>query len=163
MIAESSNIINDNETVVRLISSEWIEDGYLLDAAFALAPKENYLSVLRPIISTFKEDLCYLVELHEDFKYDENHCQVASLNVNDVRSIKIINGSDVLNIDVVVEPRDKKLKSHAGIIVKSNDQYVINGRNLNDSIPKDISADDILQEIQSDLREIAMLDKYPID
>lgn len=161
MTEESSNI-NDAENVVRLISSEWIEDGYLLNAAFALTPRENYLSVLRPIIESFNNDLLFLVTKHKEFKSDDNHCQTALLEVGDIRNIKIENGTEILNIDVAVEPRDKNLKSHAGIIVKSNGQVVVHGRKLNDSIPKDISADDILQEIQLELREISCLKQYRI-
>lgn len=161
MTEESLNI-DDAENVVRLISSEWIEDGCLLNAAFALTPKEKYLSVLRPIIETFNEDILLLTTKHEEFKSDDSHCQTALLKVGAIRNIKIDNGNEILNIDVAVEPRDKRIKSHAGIIVKSNGQVVVHGRKLNDSIPKDVSADDILQEVQLELREISSLKQYRI-
>ena len=96
MTEESLNI-DDAENVVRLISSEWIEDGCLLNAAFALTPKEKYLSVLRPIIETFNEDILLLTTKHEEFKSDDSHCQTALLKVGAIRNIKIDNGNEILN------------------------------------------------------------------
>lgn len=155
------NIVLDNEDVARLVCPEWIEDGILLDAAFALAPKETYLSVMRPIIPTYHEDANNFIKKHKHFSIDGKTYSRAMLNVNKIRNIKIVSdGDEELNIDVVVEPRNAQTKSHAGIIVKTNEEYIVRGRGiLNKSIPVGISADDILQEIQFKLNGIAKLER----
>ena len=63
---EKKNMVADDEQVARIISHEWVIDGELQLAAFALAPRETYLSVNRPIVETYDEDVlqsCLLIQV----------------------------------------------------------------------------------------------------
>ena len=56
-VEENKNNVADDEQVARIVSLEWVIDGELQLAAFALAPRETYLSVNRPIVETYDEDV----------------------------------------------------------------------------------------------------------
>ena len=49
--------VPSEEDVVRLVSSEWMVRGVLQPVAFTLNYGESYLSVNRPAVDTFKEDV----------------------------------------------------------------------------------------------------------
>ena len=61
---EKNSMVADDEQVARIVSHEWVIDGELQLAAFALAPRETYLSVNRPIIDTYDEDVLQFVSAH---------------------------------------------------------------------------------------------------
>ncbi len=153
--------VSSEEKIARIVSNEWILDGELLITAFALAPKETYLSVNRPIIDTYESDVREFVSKHVDFQYDNGasyHCAI--MNVGEVRNIDVVFNDIKLNVNVEVEPRDSHTKSHAGIFVKTAQQNVIHGRELfGGSVPAGISADDILHEVRWALHDIAELQK----
>ena len=155
------NIVSSEEKIARLISKEWILDSELLVTAFALAPKETYLSVNRTSIDTYESDVRDFVSKHTNFQSDNNSTyNRALMNVGDVRNIDVVFNNEKLDVDVEVEPRDAHTKSHAGIFVRTEKQTIINGRELfKGTVPEGISAEKILQEVQWALKDIAELQK----
>ena len=153
--------VSSEEKIARIIRNEWIMDGELLITAFALAPQETYLSVNRPAIDTYENDVREFISKHFDFQCDSGTSyNRALMSVGDVRDIDIVFNEDKLNVDVEVEPRDSHTKSHAGIFVRTGKQNIIHGRELFDgSVPAGISADDILHEVRWALHDIAELQK----
>ena len=155
------NTVSSDEKIARIIRNEWISDGELLITAFALAPKETYLSVNRPTVETYKNDVREFVSKHPDYQCDNRTSyNRALMNVGDVRNIDIQFNGKKLNVDVEVEPRDSHTKSHAGIFVRTENQNVIHGRELfGGSVPPGVSSDDILHEVRWALYDIAELQK----
>ena len=153
--------VSSEEKIARIIRNEWIMDGELLITAFALAPKETYLSVNRPAIDTYENDVREFISKHFDFQSDSGTSyNRALMSVGDVRDIDIVFNEDKLNVDVEVEPRDSHTKSHAGIFVRTGKHNIIHGRELFDgSVPAGISADDILHEVRWALHDIAEVQK----
>ena len=83
-------LVSDNEDIARIVSSEWIVDGELQQTAFTLNPKETYLSVNRPSINTYDDDVRSFVSAHEKFQFDNGKSyRRAMLTVLDVRNIKV--------------------------------------------------------------------------
>ena len=154
-----NNIVASDEKIARLISKEWILDGNLLVTAFALAPKETYLSVNRLAVDSYESDVREFVSKHANFQGDNvSTYNRALLNVGDVRNIDVVFDNEKLDVDVDVEPRDIHTKSHAGIFVRTDKQTVIIGRELfKGSVPEGVSAENILQEVQWSLKDIAEL------
>ena len=63
-----------------------------------------------------------------------------------------------LNANVEVEPRDSHTKSHAGIFVRVDGKNVVHGRQLPEGqLPDNVSEEDLLQQVQWDLLELAEL------
>ena len=155
------NVVSSDENIARIIRNEWISDGELLITAFALAPKETYLSVNRPAVESYQNDVREFISKHSDYQCNNNTTyNRAFMNVGDVRNIDIQLNGNKLNVDVEVEPRDMHTKSHAGIFVKTEKQNVIQDRELfSGSVPAGISADDILHEVRWALYDIAELQK----
>ncbi|MBQ4406063.1 MAG: hypothetical protein II852_03535 [Bacteroidales bacterium] len=155
------NVVSSDENIARIIRNEWISDGELLITAFALAPKETYLSVNRPSVESYQNDVREFISKHPDYQSNNNTTyNRALMNVGDVRNIDIQFNGKKLNVDVEVEPRDSHTKSHAGIFVRTEKQNVIHGRELfGESVPAGISADDILHEVRWALYDIAELQK----
>ena len=156
-----NSTVSSEENIARIIRNEWISDGALLITAFALAPKETYLSVNRPAVETYKDDVREFVSKHSDYQCNDGaYYNRALLNVGKVRNIDIQFDGNKLDVDVEVEPRDSHTKSHAGIFVKTEKQNIIHGRDLfNTTVPAGISADDILHEVRWALYDIAELQK----
>jgi len=155
------NVVSSDENIARIIRNEWISDGELLITAFALAPKETYLSVNRPSVESYQNDVREFISKHPDYQ-SNNYTTYnrALMNVGEVRNIDIQFNGKKLNVDVEVEPRDSHTKSHAGIFVRTEKQNVIHGRELfGGSVPAGISADDILHEVRWALYDIAELQK----
>lgn len=61
------DIVQDSEKVARLIDNEWVVNGKLQLSAFALRPKETYISVNRLSIPSFNEDVRSFVSQHPSF------------------------------------------------------------------------------------------------
>ena len=160
MIAVTELVVSDEEQVARIISREWMTDGILLPIAFAFRQNETYLSVNRLCIDSYNKDVKWFVDSHENFQTssDDSYYR-ALLNVGDVRSIKVTNEGEPLELTVEVEPRDFRLKSHAGIFTR------VSGKNLkvgdllvSSTLKKGISADVILLAVRSRLLDMARLE-----
>ena len=82
--------VADHEDVVRLLSTEWIVDSVLSNAAFTLRPNETYISVNRPAIASYDEDVAVFIEKHPSFAYnaEETYYMLALLHVSDIRRIQ---------------------------------------------------------------------------
>ena len=153
------NKVEDSESVARIVSSEWIVDGVLQQTAFMLNPKETYLSVNRPYIESYDDDVFKFVSSHEDFLFEERAYKRALLSVSDIRNIKVLDeAQQLLNINVEVEPRDVHTKSHAGIFVRSGSTNITLDRKTPESATsKAVSADMVLQEVRWELLDLAQL------
>lgn len=153
-------LIDDSEDIARIVSSEWIVDGQLQQTAFTLNPNETYLSVNRPLIDTYDDDVRSFVSTHEKFKFNEGTSyKRALLSVSEVRAIQMFDDkNEKLNIDVEVEPRAAHTKSHAGIFVRSGATNIIPNRQVPEELAsKVLSSDIILQDVRWELLELAEL------
>ena len=56
---------------MRILHPEWIEDGVLLHEAFMLNIGETYLSVNRPAVESFTEDVAGFLDRHSDYFFTE--------------------------------------------------------------------------------------------
>ena len=89
-VVEKKNIVADDEQVARIVSHEWVIDGELQLTAFALAPRETYLSVNRPIVETYDEDVLQFVSTHPYYLDEKNQSyKRALLEVKGVRAISV--------------------------------------------------------------------------
>jgi len=153
------NIIDSKENVARLLSNEWLVEGEVSVDAFALAPKETYLSVNRPSVPTYEADVRKFVSSHREYLFAENNEMVfsaAMMNVGDIRGIIVDVDGSSMDLDVEIEARDAHTKSHAGIFVRSHGENIVRGRSImSASVPKGVSSDDILMEVQWCLKDIA--------
>ncbi len=122
----SVRIVDDNEVIARILHKDWVVDGQLQVFAFVLRPNESYISVNRPSIETFKEDVSDFVGNHPEFRSSEEvlSCKLARMSVKDVRTIQVDLGSLSADVSVDVEPRSLHYHSHAGIFTR------VNGKNL---------------------------------
>lgn len=153
------DIVQDSEKVARLIDNEWVVNGKLQLSAFALRPKETYISVNRLSIPSFNEDVRSFVSQHPSFLLANNSYQRALMLVNDIRHIVIEIEGEILGVDVEVEARSKNIISHAGIFVRYGGQNVKNDTRI--IIQKQqlgVSSDDILLDVRMSLLKIATLE-----
>ena len=154
-------IISNNENVARLLSRGWVKNGAILHMAFTLRPKETYISVNRPSVSSYEDDVRNFVESHPDFYADENQTKYsrALLNVGEIRNSKIIFLGTELNVNVEVEPRDVFTKSHAGIFTRHKNTNIKAGDTLYiESLCDEVAADEVLLEVRSRLIDISELE-----
>ncbi len=156
---DQENVIDYREDVARLLSKEWLVDGEVSVDAFALAPKETYLSVNRPSVPTFEADVRKFLSNHREYLLAENNemfFSAAVMNVGDIRGISVEVDGSPMDLDVEIEVRDAHTKSHAGIFVRSHGENIVRGRSvMSASVPKGVSSDDILMEVQWCLKDIA--------
>lgn len=159
----TSSSITDKEKIVRILSKEWLDGDKLLHVAFALRQNETYISVNRPSIDTFNNDVAIFVKSHTCFSFDEraSSCRFASMNVGDVRKINVELDGKVAEVNVEVEPRNAKIKSHAGIFTRYNGCNLKAGRTINVS-QENIPVDDILLKVRMKLAKISFVEEYEI-
>lgn len=153
-------VVEDSEEIARIVSSEWIVDGELQQAAFVLNPKETYLSVNRTGIDSYEDDVRNFVSTHKSFQFDGGKSyKRALLSVLDVRSIKVFDeDNQQLNINVEVEPRPTRNKSHAGIFVRSDSTNIIPNRKVPEGLEQKVdSIDSVLQDVRWELLKLAEL------
>lgn len=158
---EAATII-DSENVARILSNKWVVDGVILHMAFTLREGETYISVNRPSVATYQEDVSTFVATHPDFYLDDNHFayQRALLNTGKVRSIVVLVDEKPLNVSVEVEPRDVFTKSHAGIFTRLDGTILKPGKIVPvEGLEKDVPVDDILLEVRSQLIDRAQLEQ----
>lgn len=55
--------MSDSESIVRILNQDWFEDCELMHVAFALRRNETYLSVNRPEIEIFSNDVAEFVSI----------------------------------------------------------------------------------------------------
>ena len=63
----SVSAIDSEETVVRILHRDWVVDEELQITAFSLRHNETYISVNRPIIDSFGEDIADFLAKHPDY------------------------------------------------------------------------------------------------
>ena len=144
----SQKLIQNEEKVARILHHSWIVNNRLQLGAFALRPKETYISVNRPAVESFKSDIRSFVDTHPAYLHNDCSCRCAMLNVLDIREIAIEMDGVPLNVDVEVEPRDAHIASHAGIFTRIGKTNIKKGGTIpNKALPLGVSADDILMEV----------------
>ena len=118
----SMDFVSDEEDVARMLFSPlFICDGILSQKAFTLEAtvKETYISVLRPAIDTFKEDMEGI------WKEGNTVYGYALLSVEKIRKVEI-DSQEEISVDVL--PRNAgKRKSHAGIFATIDKKKVRGG------------------------------------
>ncbi len=163
-MAESS-IVSSVENVARLLSKEWFVKGVLHHTAFKLANGETYLSVNRPAIDSYTEDVESFVHSHSSFQFqgETSYYKRAVLNVGNIRGIDIEVGESKMKVDVEVEPRDSHTKSHAGIFSRIQNKNLKNGQFMKvGPTSEEISTDTILLEVRNELLSISSVEECPI-
>jgi len=156
----STTFVSPDEQVARLVSKAWMDEGILLNAAFALAPHETYLSVNRLSVESYNKDIKTFIKNHSDYQIADKSdlYRRALLVVGQINRIEVMNGDEILDVRVEVEPRDSHTKSHAGIFVRSKGQNIVHGREpLSGTLPAGVSSDAVLQEVRWQLLDIAEL------
>ena len=153
--------ISNTESVARIMRNAWVIDGNIQHTAFLLRRGETYISVNRPAIQSYDSDVKGFVTSHPDFYADQRHDKYirAMLNVGEIRAMRIDYASITLNVNVEVVPRDIFTKSHAGIFTRHQNKNIKNGDTLYiKSLDTDVSADEILLEVRSNLVDISTLE-----
>lgn len=127
----SPSLIDDSETVARILHRDWVVDGQLQIYAFTLRQNETYISVNRLSVSSFENDVHDFIVAHPAYIYRAGSntlsFRLAELNVGDVRKITVELGDSAIDLSVEVESRDSHTKSHAGIFTRIKGQNVKGG------------------------------------
>ena len=155
-----NQIVGNTEQLDRILQGEWLVDGKLQASAFAMRLGETYLSVNRPFVSSFSDDVMDFITRHSAFrsKGSSTVCRVAELNVGQVRDIRFQLGSNLAEVFVEVEPRGNNYRSHAGIFTKCDDKNVKGGQeSVVISNGKHFPAKAILQKVRYALLQMAEL------
>ena len=129
--SDTKNIAS-SENVVRLLNRIWIVDGVLQPSAFVLNASETYISVNRPAISSYSEDVADFLSKHPAFYaagLRDSYCR-ASLSVGQIRKIQCETENKSLIVDVDVEPRSSHYLSHAGIFTRIGGVIVRPGKEI---------------------------------
>lgn len=156
-----NTIVESSERVARILSTEWLVDGQLMNIAFTLLEGETYISVNRPAIDTYDSDVAAFVAKHDKYSFDSDFYKRAMLNVADIRAIKVDAFGEPLNINVEVEPRDVHTKSHAGIFTRYENKNVKRGETLN-HFEKNVSADDVLIKVRTQLLNLSTVEQMAL-
>lgn len=157
----SGTSVSPKEDVVRLIHPDWVVNGILLRNAFMTAKGETYLSVNRPAVKSYESDVLDFISNHPQYfaKDSANEYYRGRMNVGEISTIEVRLNDQLLNVSVEVEPRNAHYQSHAGIFVRSGDSNIVSGRPLKSNhFPVGVSSDDVLQEVQWALRDVAFLE-----
>lgn len=153
-----NNSISNEEIVIRILHQDWVVDGVIQLGAFSLRPEETYISVNRPSVASYASDVSYFVESHPMYQHTESSYRCATLSVEEIRDIKLVNNGEPVDIDVEVEPRSAHTASHAGIFTRIGSTNIKKGVTLPaESMPIGLSADDILMEVGWSLIAISSL------
>lgn len=151
--------INDYEDVTRTLHPEWIVRGQLQLSAFALQPGETYISVNRPVISTYYDDIRNFILSRPSFIAEGGKYNLAKMNVGKIRAIEINAGGNTLNADVEVEARAMHTASHAGIFTRVDGKNIKAGQTIKvEKQEKGVSSDDILNELRLALLSMSTME-----
>ena len=156
-----STTVDFSEKVARILSTEWLVDGQLMNIAFTLLEGETYISVNRLVISTYDSDVAGFVAKHGKYLFGTDSYKRAILCVSDIRDIKVDAFGEPLKINVEVEPRDSHTKSHAGIFTRYERKNVKRGDTLS-HLDKDISADDVLIKVRTQLLNMSTVEQLTL-
>ena len=156
-----STTVDSSEKVARILSTEWFVDGQLMNIAFTLLEGETYISVNRPVISTYDSDVAGFVAKHGKYLFGTDSYKRAILCVSDIRDIKVDAFGEPLKINVEVEPRDSHTKSHAGIFTRYENKNVKRGDTLS-ILEKEVSADDVLIKVRSQLLNMSTVEQLTL-
>ena len=156
-----STTVDFSEKVARILSTEWLVDGQLMNIAFTLLEGETYISVNRPVISTYDSDVAGFVAKHGKYLFGTDNYKRAILSVSDIRDIKVDAFGEPLKINVEVEPRDSHTKSHAGIFTRYENKNVKRGDTLS-ILEKEVSADDVLIKVRSQLLNMSTVEQLTL-
>lgn len=153
--------VKDDEKIVRILHRDWVVDGEVQINAFALRQNETYISVNRPIIDSFSNDILDFVTKHHEYLVsDDSACfRQAVLISGEVRNIKIELGMQAAEVSIDIEPRDKNYQSHAGILTCYGEKNLKGGQlteiQLNNNCRVSVPA--ILQKVQFELLQLSSL------
>ena len=159
-------IIPSSENVARLLTPDWVFEGVLQHTAFMLKANETYISVNRPAVETFHQDVTSFLSSHPHYCVEgtDDTYQCAMLNVGDIRAINVAYEDKIMDINVEIEPRDAHVKSHAGIFTRFHSEIVKNGKVLKyGPIGEEISADQILLDVRFQLLSIASIEQHKVN
>ena len=158
--------VDNNETVVRILHKDWVVDGQLQITAFALRQGESYISVNRPSIVTYLNDVSDFISKHEDYNVSNEGSltyRQASLGVSAVRNIRVELGQLLADVSVEVESRDIHCKSHAGIFTRYDKKNIKGGQeNIQDKNDCLMPVRAILQKVQHQLLSLSTLEEHEI-
>ena len=71
-MSDTLNMVADTEDVARILRRNWVVDGILQHYAFDMRRNETYISVNRPAVSSYVDDVRKFVESHPDFCFDSD-------------------------------------------------------------------------------------------
>ena len=165
-MSDTLNMVADTEDVARILRRNWVFDGILQHYAFDMRRNETYISVNRPAVSSYVDDVRKFVESHPDFCFDSDEPAYmrALINVESIRKSELFIGDIKLNIDVEVEPRDVFTKSHAGIFTRYEGKNIKTNEKMKiEPIEDEVSSDAILLEVRSRLLDISKLETCCLD
>ena len=159
--------VDSKEQVVRLLHRAWVVDGVLQLNAFTLDDGESYLSVNRPAVESYHEDVSDFLSKHPQYKTsdDTNNYQRAISNVGAIRGLSVNFEKEFATLSVEVEPRDAHYKSHAGIFVRIEGKSIKGGSTgiITTDTDQVVSASSILQKVRMFLLELSELDECSVD
>ena len=158
--------VSSEENVIRLLSTDWVVNDEIQHTAFMLRTGESYISVNRPAVDTFSQDIANFLSNHPNYYVDGSTeiYQCAMLNVGDIKNINVEYEGKAIDVMVEVEPRDIHSKSHAGIFTRFHDKNLKNGDVLNyEPMAEEISADVILLDVRFHLLKLSTLEKYELN
>lgn len=152
--------VGNEEQIVRVLNKDWIVDGILQISAFALRDNETYLSVNRPSIDSYADDVREFISGHPAYKMTDNSYQCAELNVGSVRDVSICFKQKMAGISVEVEPRRSHFKSHAGVFTRIEDKNIKGGQKDEVALEDGqvVSYEDIHLKVQYALLELSQLE-----
>jgi hypothetical protein len=103
--------VSGDEKVVRILHRDWVIDGKIQINAFALRQNETYISVNRPAIESYVNDVSDFVTNHKAYcvSDDSQSVRLAGLNVGDIRTIDGI---------VIISPMQESLQDWRGQILR---------------------------------------------
>ena len=154
-----NQMIPSSEKVARILNPEWIQDGVLMHEAYHLRVGETYISVNRPSVSSYDNDVSDFVRNHPSFSYEGDKYKRSLLGVDDIRNINVVFEGIEAHVNVEVEPRDVHYKSHAGIFTRFENKNIKNGQLVDVHAEKMVSADSVLLEVRMSLLEISSLEE----
>ena len=158
------NQVASDEDVARILAKEWFVNDKLNAVAFTLDLDETYLSVNRPKVESFIADVESFVKSHSGYSFDNGNYRLALLNVGGIRAVDVSVGDAEMKIDVEVEPRDARTKSHAGIFTRFQNKNVKRGQLLKAGpTAEEISADTILLEVRSELLALSTVEQCQLN
>lgn len=160
------DIVTNKEKIVRILHNDWVVDGKIQVNAFSMRQNETYVSVNRPAIQSFTDDVSDFVCKHLDYLFTDTPitCRQAAMITGEVRNIVIELGGRTANVSIEVEPRGNNYLSHAGIFTRYGDKNIKGSSQTDFPIGegKHMPASAILQKVQLRLLQLSTLETLEI-